>query len=519
MTECGLSASLLMPLELKQEIMDEKHEDDSSKESVPKIAVREVENVSPPRRSPQDTTDEESDFQLATDSDGNVNVLAKEAAVALPPVITVKCGTLTAKMVTKLFTCPGIHQNCILIDGETEYISPKEFTVRANKDKQKDWKGSIRIGKSNLRTLMEMRSLDFHDHPNQCSAKCQSRNYITPKDPTSEHNAGRRRSSTTKLIPQNMFNHMPTGFSTSTTNLFSAPQKESQLPEGQPTLGTLFKNPTFSRFVAISQNMKNNNFSIPSTAQTQTSMIPTAAIKEEITSVDDVTNQLLQQQRAAAAATSVFPQSLPSQPSTLWNMDSARLPGGLEQHPQEFLAEMINAGLGDNIIDMIVNKINNMRERIKGISNCPNLLLKMLCSLNAADTFCNTMQAVENIQAEIAKEERLLLKGQAQVHRLSSDYSSLEDECPGRKRSLDIADLIGQPAIKRPSVTTSTLEDAPEPSMSTLLTTVKPMVHPPKVISPQEMLMNIASSMNSSIERNHVLAALQMEELRTATAQ
>ncbi len=30
-------------------------------------------------------------------------------------------------------------------------MTPKEFTVRANKDRQKDWKGSIRIGKSNLR--------------------------------------------------------------------------------------------------------------------------------------------------------------------------------------------------------------------------------------------------------------------------------------------------------------------------------------------------------------------------------
>lgn len=81
----------------------------------------------------------------------------------------------------------------------------------------------------------------------------------------------------------------------------------------------------------------------------------------------------------------------------------------------------------------------------------------MLCSLNAADTFCNTMQAVESIQAEIAKEENLFIKGQNQVHRLSSDYSSLEDEVPGRKRSLDIADLIGQPLAKRPSVTTSTV--------------------------------------------------------------
>lgn len=31
--------------------------------------------------------------------------------------------------------------------------------------------------------------------------------------------------------------------------------------------------------------------------------------------------------------------------------------------------------------------------------------------------------------------------------------------------------------------------------------------------------MNIASSMGSNIDRNHVLAALQMEELRTAAAQ
>ncbi|GMT31542.1 hypothetical protein PFISCL1PPCAC_22839, partial [Pristionchus fissidentatus] len=96
-----------------------------------------------------------------------------------PKIIEVKCGPLHAKMHVEQFLCPGIHQPCIELDGEM--ISPKEFTVRANKDKQKDWKGSIRIGKSNLRSLMEMRSFDFYNHSIFCSAKCQSRNYITPK--------------------------------------------------------------------------------------------------------------------------------------------------------------------------------------------------------------------------------------------------------------------------------------------------------------------------------------------------
>ncbi|ETN68609.1 SAND domain protein, partial [Necator americanus] len=90
------------------------------------------------------------------------------------------CGSLVAKMHIELFLCPGIHQSCIEYEGEM--ISPKEFTVRANKDKQKDWKGSIRIGKSNLRSLMEMHSFDFYNHSQFCSAKCQSRNYITHKE-------------------------------------------------------------------------------------------------------------------------------------------------------------------------------------------------------------------------------------------------------------------------------------------------------------------------------------------------
>ncbi|EYC12331.1 hypothetical protein Y032_0048g1732 [Ancylostoma ceylanicum] len=79
--------------------------------------------------------------ETLTDEENTTNICGK--------IIQVKCGSIVAKMHVELFLCPGIHQPCIEYEGEM--ISPKEFTVRANKDKQKDWKGSIRIGKSNLR--------------------------------------------------------------------------------------------------------------------------------------------------------------------------------------------------------------------------------------------------------------------------------------------------------------------------------------------------------------------------------
>lgn len=84
MTECGL----LMPLEIKKELAEDHHHEEPKESGIPILIPRETENVSPQRRSPQDTTDEELDFQL-TGGDGNVNVLAKEASVSLPPVITV----------------------------------------------------------------------------------------------------------------------------------------------------------------------------------------------------------------------------------------------------------------------------------------------------------------------------------------------------------------------------------------------------------------------------------------------
>uniref|UniRef100_A0A914GYR9 SAND domain-containing protein n=1 Tax=Globodera rostochiensis TaxID=31243 RepID=A0A914GYR9_GLORO len=92
------------------------------------------------------------------------------------PVHEIRCGLLNARLHMQRFTCPGIHRKCVEFEGKL--ISPRQFTIKAEKDKQKDWKGSIRLGKHNLRTLMEMKTIDFYEHATNCSLKCQSRNYI-----------------------------------------------------------------------------------------------------------------------------------------------------------------------------------------------------------------------------------------------------------------------------------------------------------------------------------------------------
>uniref|UniRef100_A0A8R1HWY6 SAND domain-containing protein n=1 Tax=Caenorhabditis japonica TaxID=281687 RepID=A0A8R1HWY6_CAEJA len=107
------------------------------------------------------------------------------------PTVPVSCGTANGKMHLNMFVCPGIHQLCIemgseydgqpsfdLCDHSDDLLTPKQFTVRGDKERQKDWKASIRVGRSSLRTHMEAQTIDFYDHSNRCSGKCQSRNYV-----------------------------------------------------------------------------------------------------------------------------------------------------------------------------------------------------------------------------------------------------------------------------------------------------------------------------------------------------
>ena len=63
--------------------------------------------------------------------------------------INVSCGTLQGRLILSRFLCPGIHQECILYDGQI--VTPKMFSVMGDKDKLKDWKNAIRVNGKSIR--------------------------------------------------------------------------------------------------------------------------------------------------------------------------------------------------------------------------------------------------------------------------------------------------------------------------------------------------------------------------------
>lgn len=91
------------------------------------------------------------------------------------PVLTVACGYLTAKLHMDRFYCPGIHQLCV--EYNNQFLTPKQFTIVAAKDKQKDWKGAIKINRQPVRILFERNLLDFYKHSEYCSGRCVSKSY------------------------------------------------------------------------------------------------------------------------------------------------------------------------------------------------------------------------------------------------------------------------------------------------------------------------------------------------------
>ncbi|CAI2347206.1 unnamed protein product [Caenorhabditis sp. 36 PRJEB53466] len=105
--------------------------------------------------------------------------------------IIVTCGTISGVLHLEHFVCPGIRENCIEVaDAPGVLITPMDFTKKAEKEKQKDWKGAIKHEGKMLRTLMEYKLLNFHQHETSCLNKCHSRNYITAKN---SDNPSRRR--------------------------------------------------------------------------------------------------------------------------------------------------------------------------------------------------------------------------------------------------------------------------------------------------------------------------------------
>lgn len=94
-------------------------------------------------------SDVKSDITTKSIDDIDSTTTIYELPTTNNEIYDVRCGLLSGKLHMQLFICPGIHRHCIEFDGK--FITPREFTIKAEKDKQKDWKGSIRLGKSNLR--------------------------------------------------------------------------------------------------------------------------------------------------------------------------------------------------------------------------------------------------------------------------------------------------------------------------------------------------------------------------------
>lgn len=145
------------------------------------------DNMHPTAVTPDSTGDADSGVETKSidiKSESDHCMMDADSGDEVPPnepaqnarILDVRCGNLTGRLYEERFTCPGIHKKCIEYEGKL--ISPRQFTIRAEKDKQKDWKGSIRIGRYNLRQLMESKKIDFYEHETNCSLKCQSRNYI-----------------------------------------------------------------------------------------------------------------------------------------------------------------------------------------------------------------------------------------------------------------------------------------------------------------------------------------------------
>ncbi|CAI4226215.1 unnamed protein product [Auanema sp. JU1783] len=359
------------------------------------------ESASPtsPRTSSETPTDEEN--SISENGIRDINKIFDDHTTIDPnagKVIEIKCGPLYAKMHLELFRCPGIHQACIELNGEM--ISPKEFTVRANKDKQKDWKGSIRIGKSNLRTLMEMRTFDFYNHAQLCSAKCQSRNYITPKEKDCESRRGSSASQKAAPVFPNLFSNQFMGQAQCNLNIF----KEAS---------------TFTQLMQWNNVLNNNNQQLNGTFKSE--------VKEEVVDVDDSLTESPQ-----------IPVMLPpEQYLRMMNTD-----------PPVFWTEMSQMNILDDIIDQMVQSLYRIRDTSKmfGTSNVASSLTRVASSLNIGDSIINLITD---------KQIQKRLNIQMEKPRLSSDYSCLEDT--DRKRSIDessqsSSNSQSSPEVKRPRV-------------------------------------------------------------------
>ncbi|CAJ0608695.1 unnamed protein product [Cylicocyclus nassatus] len=327
----------------------------------------------------------------------------EENANTYGKIIQVRCGTIIAKMHVELFLCPGIHQPCIELGGEM--ISPKEFTVRANKDKQKDWKGSIRIGKSNLRSLMEMHSFDFFNHTKFCSAKCQSRNYITPKEKEcdkerrSSLQAERAAAQITQLFNSHILNSNNCG-----------------LDSG-----------SISHLIQLGRTLSNNNGSSSNKNYIQLNNDDNTSALTSITNPQDWTEELVDVDDSLAnARITVVPTTeqilllMLTEPVTFWN-------------------EMHKSGLLDELVDLLTQCLSEIKKAAKsgGLSWAAPVLTRVVSVLNMSDRIAKCVHAKpkENVSTEALPTTRTTVENCTQPWEMDETLRMILPQCsPFTKR-------------------------------------------------------------------------------------
>ncbi|XP_062605391.1 glucocorticoid modulatory element-binding protein 2-like isoform X2 [Saccostrea cucullata] len=94
-------------------------------------------------------------------------------------ILDVSCGNLRGRLHRELFTCPGIHRECIELEDQT-FVTPKKFMYMGEKARLKDWKNAVRINGIQVRKHIDAGQLTFWNHEKMCTGRCQARTATRP---------------------------------------------------------------------------------------------------------------------------------------------------------------------------------------------------------------------------------------------------------------------------------------------------------------------------------------------------
>uniref|UniRef100_A0A7E4ULL1 SAND domain-containing protein n=1 Tax=Panagrellus redivivus TaxID=6233 RepID=A0A7E4ULL1_PANRE len=378
------------------------------------------------------------DIKSEMDADSGDEVPPHEPA-ANARVLDVRCGSLTGKLYEERFTCPGIHKKCIEYEGRL--ISPRQFTIRAEKDKQKDWKGSIRVGRYNLRTLMEMKKIDFYEHESNCSLKCQSRNYIKNRKQAAMENSMSFLDSLVKngaalSNAANELNEQQPSSSTSfctdfDENGYNSSRKGSEILQNYARMSTSSSSSSTIEPALSTPTPAQNSNQVPDPAAlAQLQMLfknfqPAHFAPQPIKQDNDVAallTQLMEQQKGVnnnfGVQNANTPVPQPQEQAFLNNgetLNGPTLKKIMEQQPAMFWERMREM----NLFDVFVDEMSRAVEQLKAIQNggqhyAAQKLSNVALTLDLSDEFARKIQAnyvqtalQAEIQRKAAEEKRM----------------------------------------------------------------------------------------------------------------